>query len=194
MSMLETEQAIELGCETTTKLQILECCYTERIELALILENPSEPDETLQTIEFIRNELPEVKIVILSPHAEDEKEIILMQAGVNGVIGYSDYNIDIPLALHSVMKGELWFRREVFNNYVKLQITKTNDDIDKSNDPLNVLTFREKHIMAYAYQGYTNKEIGVKLKIAETIVKNYLYKIYKKLNIKNRKQLRAFKL
>lgn len=46
--MLETEQAIELGCETITKLQILECCYTELIELALILENPSEPDKTLQ--------------------------------------------------------------------------------------------------------------------------------------------------
>lgn len=97
-----------------------------------------------------------------------------MQAGINGVIGYSDSNIDIPLALHSVMKGELWFRREVLNKYVKLQITKTNDDIDKTNYSLNELTFREKRIMAYAYQGYTNKEIGVKLKIAETTVKNYL--------------------
>ncbi|HSG31638.1 MAG TPA: helix-turn-helix transcriptional regulator, partial [Thermodesulfobacteriota bacterium] len=58
----------------------------------------------------------------------------------------------------------------------------------------DMFSLKEKQIIAFASQGYTNKDIGDKLSIAEGTVKNYLYRIYKKLNIHNKKDLKAYSL
>ena len=51
---------------------------------------------------------------------------------------------------------------------------------------LNILTEREREIVSYVMQGMNNKEIGELLFISPNTVKNHIYNIYKKLEIKNR--------
>ena len=51
------------------------------------------------------------------------------------------------------------------------------------------ITKREKEIIEYILIGKTNSEIGEKLFISPNTVKNHVYNIYKKMNIKNRYEL-----
>ena len=53
---------------------------------------------------------------------------------------------------------------------------------------ISMLTQRESEILQYIVKGFTNQQIGEKLVISETTVKNHLAHIYRKLNVSNRTQ------
>lgn len=57
------------------------------------------------------------------------------------------------------------------------------------NIDLECLTNREKEIVDYIIVGLSNKEIGEKLFISPNTVKNHVYNIYKKVNVKNKVEL-----
>ena len=52
-----------------------------------------------------------------------------------------------------------------------------------------VISRREKEILINLLWGRSNKEISLELEISEKTVKNHLWKIYRKLGVKNRTQL-----
>lgn len=54
---------------------------------------------------------------------------------------------------------------------------------------LKCLTNREKEIVDYVVIGLSYKEIGEKLFISANTVKNHVYNIYKKVNVKNKVEL-----
>ena len=56
------------------------------------------------------------------------------------------------------------------------------------------LTPREKDMIEYIVEGYTNKELANKFNISPHTVKALLEKIFDKLEIKNRVQLAAWAL
>ena len=53
---------------------------------------------------------------------------------------------------------------------------------------INLLTHREKEILALMLQGYQNKDISERLFITNHTVKVHLAKIYEKFGVKNRVQ------
>lgn len=91
----------------------------------------------------------------------------------------------------------------VKNTFIKKAAIKEailqNEDIPKKledgSEILNMflskfeITQREKEIIEYILAGHTNSEIGEKLFISPNTVKNHIYSIYKKMNIKNRYEL-----
>ncbi|WCE29994.1 response regulator transcription factor [Vibrio sp. SCSIO 43137] len=48
------------------------------------------------------------------------------------------------------------------------------------------LTFREKELLRHLRQGMSNNQLADKLFISEHTVKSHLYKIFKKIKVKNR--------
>ena len=97
--------------------------------------------------------------------------------------------------------GSLWFRVLLFLFLIlfilllrtlrkKLKLTpaltgKTSEQLFQDN----IITLREKEIINLILKGKSNKEIEEELYISLGTVKNHLYNIYKKLNIKSRTQL-----
>lgn len=69
--------------------------------------------------------------------------------------------------------------------------TNTIESIEAVLHDYNV-TGREQEIILLILDSYTNKEIGETLYIAEGTVKNHVYKIYKKLNVRSRTDLINF--
>ena len=68
---------------------------------------------------------------------------------------------------------------------------KTAAELSKYGDQFG-LSAREQEIILFVLAGKSNKEIENKLFIAESTVKNHIYSIYRKLDVKNRAQLVAF--
>ena len=63
---------------------------------------------------------------------------------------------------------------------------------DKSKGQIYDLTESEIKIIKLVLNGYTNKSIADELYISEKTVKFHLYKIFKKLTVKNRSELILF--
>ncbi len=194
LNVVDTDKSISICCETTTKLEILECGYSNNGDLAIILDDSSYSDQLFDTIKFLKNEVTGVKILVLNPKPDTDMELKLLESAVNGVISYKDHNVNIPLSIHSIVKGDLWYRREVLNRYIKLSKSNINIKMTAKDKRFDIFSLKEKHIIAFASQGYNNKDIAAKLSIAEGTVKNYLYRIYKKLNIKGKKDLKKYSL
>lgn len=64
---------------------------------------------------------------------------------------------------------------------------KKNSDIQKES-----LSQQEKKVLAFVAQGKSNKDIAEVLNLNEQTVKNYLFRVGKKLDIHNRSGLAAF--
>ena len=86
--------------------------------------------------------------------------------------------------------------------YFKLNQTKIEDlsnkilELSKSkydgiDELVNDLTDRQKEVYQLIISGKTNKEIMSELFIEQSTLKTHINQIYKKLNIKNRKELKS---
>lgn len=53
---------------------------------------------------------------------------------------------------------------------------------------IDLLTKREKEVLAYVADGLSNKEIATSLNITERTVKNHLFSIYRKMDVSDRTQ------
>jgi DNA-binding NarL/FixJ family response regulator len=64
----------------------------------------------------------------------------------------------------------------------------TNEEYD-SDDPYKMLSGREREVLRYLAQGYTNTEIAGKLFISPKTVDTYRSRIMKKLNVSKKSEL-----
>ena len=95
--------------------------------------------------------------------------------------------------VQAILKGELWYPRESLSTYLlernrgnnKMK-TEQNDSYAISTRSSSNLTLREREIFLEITGGSSNQEIADKLCISIHTVKTHLYKIYKKIDVKNR--------
>lgn len=60
------------------------------------------------------------------------------------------------------------------------------------NELLNKLTHREKQVFIFLINGYTSKQIGCELDLAEPTIKHFITNILNKFNVENRTQITTF--
>ena len=69
--------------------------------------------------------------------------------------------------------------------------TKATEEKDDFTPLLDNLTARQKTVYQLILEGKSNKEIMAELFIEKSTLKSHINQIYKKLNIKNRKELKS---
>lgn len=79
-------------------------------------------------------------------------------------------------------------RKEILNLSNQIKEQSKNEKIDTL---LNRLTERQKEVYDLIISGKTNNEIMAELFIEQSTLKSHINQIYKKLNIKNRKELKS---
>ena len=147
----------------------------------------------LKATQLIKEEMPYVKIVMLTISDEDKD---LFEAIKSGAQGYLLKNIE-PEELFELLRGV--YRGEapisgltaarILDEFARLAEKETWVPIAGNN-----LTPREKEVLQLVAQGATNKEIASQLFIAENTVKNHLRNILAKLHLQNRVQAAAYAL
>lgn len=83
-------------------------------------------------------------------------------------------------AIQSVMKDASWFAQSVMDKLAQL------DDGGVESSSIAELTPREKQVLEYIAQGKNNKQIARALDIGDQTVRNYISRIYTKLNVHSR--------
>jgi len=128
------------------------------------------------------------QVILLDTNCGKENTITaILKKKLSGVV---PVNADAGLLLKVLKKvacGEVW----IDNSTIKSLIDGVNN---MDNGVCRVLTNREREIVALIGQGYRNKEIAKELYICEPTVKTHLFRIFQKLNIKNRSELVAISI
>src|SRR6201994_4284366 len=138
---------------------------------------PTHTTEGLEAAGTIRNEFPDVAILVLSAHIEVEHAMDLLGAGRG--IGYvlksrgADVE-ELRESLERISSGGSAIDPALVEELVKAR---------RARDPLEGLTSRERDVLALMAEGRSNTGIARALWIAESTVEKHVRKIFEKLHL-----------
>lgn len=179
--LLRGQPGIKVAGIASTVSQAIELAQTQKPDL--ILMDYILPDGSgLDAVQEILAQQPEIKIVFLSVHEDDEH---LFSALSSGAIGYLPKSIsfqELLAFLRGIEKGEAALPQQMVTRVLK-QFSNLNSPHSAN---LNKLTAREMEVLRELSVGVTNKKIAATLSISEKTVKAHMGNIFKKLDINNR--------
>ncbi len=140
---------------------------------------------------IIKENSPEIKIIILTTFDDDE---YVFNAIKNGASGYMLKGVsfeELTESIRKVYNGTAIINDDIANKVLRLfsEMAKSKETISVDDQAFNEIKEGEWAIIDGLVQGMSNKEIAAKLNFSEGTVRNSLSIILSKLGLKNRTQL-----
>lgn len=190
VSLLATQDDIEVVGEAFNGNEALK--IARELMPDLILMDIWMPEcDGLEATKKIKEEIPYVKIVMLTVSDDDYS---LFEAIKSGAQGYLLKNLE-PEELFNLIRGifhgEAPISRSLAARILDEFATKTRGD-NRFSSITPRLTQREKEVLRLLVNGASNKQIASSLNITENTVKNHLRNIMEKLHLHNRVQVAVY--
>src|ERR687897_2934900 len=115
-------------------------------------------------------------VVVFSPQLDLPLARDALQAGASGFVHAEMMPDQLVRALAVVARGELVAPRELLRYLL-------NEDVPAN---LGALSARQREILGYVVEGLSNAEIGRRLYLSESTIKQHLRAAYKLLGVSNR--------
>ena len=128
----------------------------------------------------IAAEFPEVRVIILSMHNNEEYYWRALKAGAAGYLLKKAATAELETALQRVVHGDVYLSREISRRLVKKIPLQ---GIAERKSPLEQLTSRQREILQLIAEGQNTKEIGEILKVSPKTVEYHRLKLMHSLNI-----------
>ena len=132
----------------------------------------------------IRNQHPNVPVVIISAETEKQNILQTISYGAVGFISKSSKIEEIATSIESIFEGNVCLPSEILRT--PSTRTRMTNDNGISPEQIRSLTRKELTVLKYLTQGLANKVIAYELNISETTVKSHVSSILKKLGASNR--------
>lgn len=190
-SVLSKERDIEICGEAVTSDEILDK-VTTLIPDVVILDITMSPNNSLEIAKTIKQLLPSVAVVVITPQSTNEElfEVIKVRAS-----GYLDRDVDTSELIETIRKSAAGYHpindTFVSRPEVAKQVLEQFQDFTwgKGIEPfVSPLTPRETEILKYMAKGFLNKQIAQSLSISEQTIKNHITSILRKLDANARTQ------
>ncbi len=132
----------------------------------------------LEATRMIKDEMPHVKIVVLTVSESEENLFQAIKLGAHGYLLKSTEASDLVQVLRGLSQGETYVAPGI--------AAKILQEFARPGNAKENLTSREKEVLKLVTQGLTNKEIAKSLNIAQSTVKNHISNTMEKLHVRNR--------
>ncbi len=133
------------------------------------------------TLIHVRNHFPQIPVVIVSAHEDQNTISKAMKYGAAGFIPKSTPIDDIFNAIVAVLSGETWLPKS-FESILE------NTDATDIAERVASLTQQQYRILLMFAQGLLNKQIAYDLNVSEATIKAHATAIFRKLDVRNRTQ------
>ncbi len=151
----------------------------------IILLDITMPGGGLNAVRAIAAACPVTKIVMLTVSEEEDNVLTAFKAGARAYILKGVSARELVSILRTVHAGEVYVTPTLAAGLL-LEMTDSTSEPRLPHSPFDVLTARERQILELVANGYSNKEIGQRLHLAEKTVKHYMTNILQKLHVRNR--------
>src|ERR1700704_595717 len=138
---------------------------------------PTHSIEGLDAARVIREELPGVAILVLSSHVEGEHAMDLIGSGERSGYLLKSRVTDVDAfvdTLERIVKG---------GSVVDPALVQELVAARRANDPLDVLTPREREVLALMAEGRSNSGIARQIWVTEGTVEKHVHSILRKLRL-----------
>ena len=185
------EKDLEVVAQTESLPQTLNAVATTPADV-ILFETGLSPTPAEAVSEIARRALPEAKLVLVTQRAGEEETVDYLRRGVQGILTRAISPDLLVRCVRKVAAGETWLDKQSVNWVIQAYRTQAL----QGTAPRQQLRLSEKEmlIISGVTQGLKNKDIAREVGTTEQVVKNYLRKIYDKLQVLDRLELALYSM
>ncbi len=184
--LLSSESDVEIVGEASTAAQAMDLASSVKPDVILMdigLPDLSGIDATRE----IKKKFPEISIVALTIHEDEEYFFRMLEAGASGYVPKRAAPEELLIAIRAAAAGEVYLYPSLAKLLVKDFLSQDHAPEEKSN--LDGLTDREHEVLTYLAEGANNETIAEALVISPKTVERHRENIMRKLNLHSRAEL-----
>ncbi|MEW6182295.1 MAG: response regulator transcription factor [Bacillota bacterium] len=185
--ILSVEPMIQVVGEAANGQEAVDLIRKETVDVILLDVNMPVMNG-IDACKEIKRIKPEVSVVALTIHDQDEYLFEMIRAGVSGYVLKDISSDKLVETIEGVAKGESFIPPQlmarVFHEFNRLSVKGNPDG----------LTEREVEVLRLVAEGASNRDIAGKLYISEKTVKNHLSNIFQKIQVTDRTQAALYAL
>lgn len=154
----------------------------------VILMDIGLPDKTgIEATRVIKARFPDIKIVALTIHEDEEYFFQMLDAGASGYVPKRAAPEELITAITVAAAGEVYLYPSMAKLLVRDYLSAEHPAGEKIN--LDGLTDREREVLTHLAEGANNIEIAGALVISPKTVERHRENIMRKLNLHSRSEL-----
>jgi DNA-binding NarL/FixJ family response regulator len=183
--VLDSVPDLEVVAEAGDGAEAVELGLSEDIHLAVL--DVSMPRMTgLQAARELSRRRPELRILMLSMHENEQYFFEALKAGASGYVLKSAANRDLIEACRATMRGEPFLYPAAMAAVFRDYLDRARKGEDVTDEPL---TPRELEVIKLIAEAHTSEEIAEMLVISKKTVDRHRANILDKLGMRNRVEL-----
>ena len=183
--MLDNEGDAEIIGEASSAAEAIEAAV--RLKPNVILMDIGLPDLSgIEATREIKKRTPEVAIVALTIHEDEEYFFKMLEAGASGYVPKRAAPEELLTAIRAAASGQVY----LYPSLAKLLVRDYLDGGRASAEhPSSDLTDREQEVLTYLAEGASNEQIATSLVISPKTVARHRENIMRKLSLHSRAEL-----
>lgn len=188
--VLNSKQDIEVSDVAANGQEVIQCIRKNKPDIILMDIRMPKMDG-VQCTKIIKENYPQIKIIILTTFDDDEYVFNALKYGASGYLLKGVSMDELSDVIRTVYSGRAMINPDIAAKVLRLfsQMAQTNYTIPVEEKDIRQLTKTEWRIIAQVEKGASNKEIADTLSLSEGTIRNYLSTILNKLNLRDRTQL-----
>ncbi len=133
----------------------------------------------LEATARIIKEFPQVRVIILSMHANEEYVVQTLRAGAAGYLLKDAATAELELAIQAVARGDTYLSPAISRRVIEEYLGRTSNQ----RGPGEQLTPRQREILQLIAEGKSTKEIAFVLNVSIKTVETHRTQLMDRLNI-----------
>jgi DNA-binding NarL/FixJ family response regulator len=179
-ALLEGLEGVVVVAEAGNGSEVLELARKHRPDVVLL--DISMPGiGGLEASAQLKQELPEVRVVMLSMHANEEYVLQALRAGAVGYMLKDSATAELELALQAVMEGETYLSPPISRQVVEGYVQRVGAEQPAADH----LTPRQRQVLQLIAEGLSTKEIAYRLELSVKTVETHRAQLMERLQIRD---------
>jgi DNA-binding NarL/FixJ family response regulator len=186
--LLDSEPDFQVVAEVDDGASAVERALGDDVDLVVL--DVTMPRLTgLQAAAELAQRRPELRILMLSMHDNEEYFFEALRAGASGYVLKSMVDRDLIEACRATTRGEPFVYPGAVKALIRDYVDRVQNGEGAASDPLSR---RESEIIKLIAEGHTSKEIAALLTISENTVERHRANVLEKLGLRNKVDLTRY--
>ncbi len=184
-NLLQNMNNIEVIAEADNGRETLK--IVEETKPDMVLLDIAMPElNGLEVAARLSKEYPDIDVMILSMHANEEYVVQALKAGASGYLLKDSAPSELDIAVHAVARGETYLSPAISKHVVHDYLRRVNNlDLETEEEPnmYTKLTPRQREILQLIAEGNSTKVIAGKLNVSVKTVETHRIQLMNRVAI-----------